>query len=100
MQLLMTLYTALLFFVLVPGVLVTIPPKGSKTVQALVHGLVFALVYHYTHNMVYKVLYEGFQGAPAPACGEGKPACPAGTVCMNGVCALPPAAAPAAPMQM
>ena len=90
MQLLMTLYTALLFFVLVPGVLLTIPPKGSKTVQALVHGLVFALVYHYTHNMVYNVLYEGFQTGP-PACGEGKPGCPPGSVCMNGVCAEPPA---------
>jgi hypothetical protein len=100
MQYLMTLYTALLFFVLVPGVLVTIPPKGSKMVQALVHGLVFALVYHYTHKMVYRVLYENFQGAAAPACGEGKPACPPGAVCMNGVCASPPAPAPPAPAHM
>ena len=93
----MTLYTALLFFVLVPGVLVTIPPKGSKLVQAAVHGLVFALVYHFTHKIVYRVLYEGFEGAAAPvACGADKPACPAGMVCMDGVCkaAKAPVAAP------
>jgi hypothetical protein len=90
MHYLMTLYTALLFFVLVPGVLVTIPPKGNKTTQALVHGLVFALVYHFTHKIVYRVLYEGFQGAmPPQMCGQDKPACPAGMVCTNGVCAPP-----------
>ena len=48
----MTLFTALLFVVLSPGVLLTIPAKGSHLVVALVHGLIFALLYHLTHKAV------------------------------------------------
>lgn len=92
MHYLMTLYIAALFFVLVPGVLVTIPPKGSKLVQAAVHGLVFALVYHFTHKLVYRALYEGFEATAPIVCGKDKPACPAGMVCMEGVCKPAPVA--------
>ena len=48
-----TLYAALLFFVLSPGVLVRIPPNGSKLVVAAVHTVVFALVYGFTHRAVW-----------------------------------------------
>lgn len=34
-----------LFFVLVPGILVTLPRGGSKFTVALVHALVFVLAY-------------------------------------------------------
>lgn len=54
---LMSLFTALLFFVLVPGVLISLPPGASFMVRAAFHALVFALVYHLTHKAVYKVLY-------------------------------------------
>jgi len=37
------LYIAL-FFLLTPGILVTLPPGGSKYVVALVHALIFGLV--------------------------------------------------------
>ena len=37
------LYIAL-FFLLTPGVLVTLPPGGSKYMVALVHALIFGLV--------------------------------------------------------
>ena len=37
------IYIALFFF-LTPGVLVTLPPGGSKYVVALVHALIFGLV--------------------------------------------------------
>ena len=60
---LMTAFTALLFVVLTPGVLLTLPSKASgKLVIALVHGLIFALVYHLIHKTVKGVLhkYEGF----------------------------------------
>jgi ferredoxin len=60
MQYLMTLYAALLFLVLVPGLFITIPRKGNKKVQVLVHALIFAVVYYLTENMVSKFLYEGF----------------------------------------
>lgn len=62
MSLLVSLYTAILFFVLVPGVLLSIPRKGSKLVVAAVHALVFGLVYHFTHKLVWRlgVSLEGF----------------------------------------
>jgi hypothetical protein len=69
MHLYMTLFVAVLFFVLTPGILVTLPPKGSKVMVALVHALVFALIYSLTHKMVYRFLYEGFE---SPKCTEAK----------------------------
>ena len=62
---LMTLFTALLFVVLSPGILLTIPAKGSNLVVALVHGLLFALLYHLTHKAVWHWIHgpkseEGF----------------------------------------
>ena len=65
MNVLMTLYVAVLFVALTPGVLLTLPKGGSKYTVALVHGLVFALVFHLTHKMVWKMLAEldGFQGS-------------------------------------
>ena len=54
MKWLMTLYTAVLFFVLSPGILLSLPPKGSKFVVAMVHAVVFAAVFHFTHKLVWK----------------------------------------------
>lgn len=62
---LMSVFTALLFIALTPGVLLTLPSKtSSKIVVAVVHGLIFALIYHFTHKAVWEVLhkYEGFAG--------------------------------------
>ena len=61
----MSAFTALLFVVLTPGVLLTIPPKGSKVVVAVVHGIIFALIYHFTHKAVWRMTrkYEGFADA-------------------------------------
>jgi hypothetical protein len=49
-----TVYAAILFFVLTPGILLSLPPKGSKMMVALTHGVVFALVFHFTHKMVWR----------------------------------------------
>ena len=54
MNVFVTVYIALLFMVLTPGVLLTIPKRGSKLVVAAVHGLVFGVVYYFTHKMVWK----------------------------------------------
>jgi hypothetical protein len=55
------LFVAILFFILTPGILVTIPKKSSKTVVALVHALVFAIVLYFTHKIVfYGTGTEGF----------------------------------------
>lgn len=47
-----TLYIALLFFALTPGILLSLPQGGSKLTVAAVHAVVFALVYHFTHKLV------------------------------------------------
>ena len=53
---LMSLYFALLFFVLSPGVLLSLPPGTSKTTQAATHSVVFALVYVLTNRLVFKAI--------------------------------------------
>ena len=60
MNLIMSLYVALLFVLLTPGVLIKLPPKGSLLTVAIVHGLVFALVFHLTCRAMYKASVEGF----------------------------------------
>ena len=57
---------ALLFIVLIPGQFVRIPQKGSKTTVALVHGLVFFVLYLAIQMMVDNIS-EGFVDAPTPA---------------------------------
>ena len=63
MSILVSLYTAILFFILVPGVLLRLPPKGGKFTVAAVHALVFGLIYHFTHKLVWRmgVSLEGFE---------------------------------------
>jgi hypothetical protein len=69
MSLLVSLYAAILFFVLVPGVLLSIPRRGSKLVVAAVHALVFGLVYHFTHKLVWRLgaSLEGFEALEVSA---------------------------------
>lgn len=50
-----TVYAAILFFVLTPAVLVRLPPNGSKLTVAAVHAVVFALVFHFTHKLVWQL---------------------------------------------
>jgi amino acid permease len=53
-SIIMFIYVFVLFFVLTPGVLVTLPPKSSKMVVALFHALVFAIVWALTHKLVWR----------------------------------------------
>jgi hypothetical protein len=64
MSLATSLYLALLFVVLTPGVLLSLPPGGSKLTVAVVHGIVFAVVYQLTHKAVWRATsqLDGFQG--------------------------------------
>jgi hypothetical protein len=66
MNLFLTLYVVILFVALTPGVLLRLPPKGSLLTVAIVHGLVFALVYHFTHKIVYRMSVDGFEDMPTP----------------------------------
>ena len=53
----MALYAAVLFYVLTPGILLSLPAGGSKTTVTLTHAIVFALVWHFTHKLVWKALH-------------------------------------------
>jgi hypothetical protein len=53
----MSLYAALLFFVLTPGILLSLPPGGSPMVVAATHAVVFAAVFHFTKKMVARAVY-------------------------------------------
>jgi len=55
-------FIALLFFALTPGVLLSLPKKGSRMTKAAVHGVVFAIVFYFIQKPVMNFLYrEGFQ---------------------------------------
>ena len=56
MNIFTSLYFIALFVALTPGVLLTLPKGGKKLTVAVVHGLVFALVWYCTNKMV-----SGFQ---------------------------------------
>ena len=53
-------FIVLLFVVLTPGVLLRLPPKGSKYVVAAVHGLVFAFVLCFAYKN-YFIYQEGME---------------------------------------
>ena len=54
MNILMILYIVALFFVLTPGVFLSLPKGGDLKTVALTHALVFGAVYHLTHKLVAK----------------------------------------------
>jgi hypothetical protein len=58
----MFVYAFLLFFVLTPGVLLSLPPKSGKITVALTHALVFALIWVFTHKMVWRATHGLFEG--------------------------------------
>jgi len=50
-----TLYSAILFFVLSPGILLRLPSNGSKFTVAAVHAVVFAILFHFTHKTIWSL---------------------------------------------
>ena len=47
-------YSAILFFVLSPGVLLRLPSNGSKLTVAGVHAVVFGLLLYFTAGFVWR----------------------------------------------
>lgn len=68
MSLLVSFYTAALFFALVPGNIVSLPKGGNKWTVVAVHALIFALIYHFTNKLVWRVAssLEGFTEGNTP----------------------------------
>lgn len=73
MQWLMFAFVVALFVALTPGVLLRLPPGGSKLVVALTHGVVFVLVLYLTKGFVRGLLYGRREGM------EDTHSCPKGT---------------------
>ena len=48
----------ILFFLLTPGILVSLPPGGSKYLVALVHALVFGLILGFLKSRKESPYYE------------------------------------------
>jgi len=48
-------YLVLLFVVLTPGILVSLPPRGGKYAVAFTHAVVFAAVWWITHKFVWQL---------------------------------------------
>ena len=81
---LMSLAVAALFFVLTPGVLLSLPPKGSKLMVAATHAVVFALVFHFTHKALMNLTqYEMFEDAKPACTPPGKAPAKDGSCCIG-----------------
>ena len=82
---LMSLAIAALFFVLTPGVLVTLPPGKGKYVVAATHAAIFALVFHFTHKTLLELTrqYEMFESAKPPCSPPGKAPEKDGSCCIG-----------------
>ena len=72
MCVLLSIYVAILFFILVPGILLSLPKGGSKITVAAVHAVVFGIVYYFTHKIVWRwgVSLEGFDAPELSAVGS------------------------------
>lgn len=61
------IYAILLFFFLTPGVLVRLPPKGSTLVVAIIHAIIFGIIFHFTHKIVWKASVGINTNIPVPS---------------------------------
>jgi hypothetical protein len=59
MNVIFIIYTIILFFCLVPNILIRIPTNGNKWTVAIVHSLVFGIIFHFTHK--YLSILEGIE---------------------------------------
>ena len=52
MNLIMFIVSAVLFFILTPGIVLSLPPGGSRMVVALTHAIVFGVVWTLSYRML------------------------------------------------
>ena len=50
------LVSAFVFVLFVPGVLVTLPPGGSKWMVLAVHGALFAVLHHFVLSAIFRAI--------------------------------------------
>ena len=79
------LFNAVLFIAFVPGVLVTLPPKGDKMTVLLVHMILFAIAHKLLGCYVKRLEFFDMPDTRVDSLG-----CPAGSVRdSKGECRLP-----------
>lgn len=79
MNLVVSIYAAILFFILTPAILIRLPPGGNKFTVAAVHAIVFAIIFHFTHKIVWRMgaKLEGMAtSSPSPTTKKATPASP------------------------
>ena len=64
MNLLAFLYVFALFYVFIPGTVITLPIKGSKMIHSLVHALLFSIVLFFTYSTVFQFSLKEGAGYP------------------------------------
>ena len=52
-------FLIILFIALTPGVIISLPSEGSKLTIAVVHGIIFSIVWIFMQRLLNKI-YEGF----------------------------------------
>lgn len=57
----MILFSALLFFVLTPGILLRIPPTGNKYMVAFFHAVIFAIIWSLIYNWIWIWTHPNYQ---------------------------------------
>jgi len=75
MNFIVSLYCVLLFIVLPPGLIVSIPFKGKSLITVGVHAIIFAIIFHFTHKAVWRFSIrnhlEGFDEGGTGGKGKG-----------------------------
>lgn len=79
------LFKVLLFIAYVPGVLFRILPSSSLQTQALVHGVLYAVVLHFAYQLVFHVDSKNSRSTKNDVeCPAGSHKCPSGDCVLNG----------------
>jgi len=82
----MTVFVVILFVILTPGIIFSLPTRGSIHSRAIVHGILFAILYHIIHK---SLRVEGFRyhpPTPRGPCPGGYTITPDGVSCTSPTC--------------
>ena len=60
MSITVAVYAAVLFVLLTPGVVLSLPPGGTILTKAVVHAVVFATVFYLTKGAVMRAVGAGY----------------------------------------
>ena len=58
MNIIVAVYSAILFFILTPNIVVRFPSNGSKMTVAMVHATVFGIILYFTQKIIHN-LFKG-----------------------------------------